>query len=251
VTSFDHLGPIARSPEDLALAYDAMQGDDPSDPVQARRAAVPTVPALREGLRGLRIARAGGYFARGAESAVLALTASAAEVLGATRTVELPETVRARAAAFLITMAEGAALHLGRIATRAADFDPDVRERLMAGAMLPGAWVVQAQKFRYWYREQVLALFDEVDVIIAPTTPCPAPRIGQKTMVLDGVEMAVRANLGIFTQPISFIGLPVVAVPAGLAPNGLPLGIQIIAAPWREDVALRVAAAYASAARSS
>ena len=57
--------------------------------------------------------------------------------------------------------------------------------------------------------------------------------------MLDGVEMPVRANIGIYTQPISFIGLPVVAVPVPLKP--LPIGVQIIAAPWREDVALRVA----------
>jgi len=75
--------------------------------------------------------------------------------------------------------------------------------------------------------------------VLAPATPCPAPLIGQQTFVLDGVELPVRANLGIYTQPISFIGLPVVAVPVPLAP--LPIGVQIIAAPWREDVALRIA----------
>ena len=82
-------------------------------------------------------------------------------------------------------------------------------------------------------------LFDEVDVILAPATPCTAPLIGQQTFVLDGVELPVRANLGIYTQPISFIGLPVVAVPVPLKP--LPIGVQIIAAPWREDVALKIA----------
>ena len=98
---------------------------------------------------------------------------------------------------------------------------------------------MQAQKFRRWYREQVLALFADVDAILAPATPCTAPAIGQQTFMLDGVELPVRANIGIYTQPISFIGLPVVAVPVPLKP--LPIGVQIIAAPWREDVALRVA----------
>ena len=98
---------------------------------------------------------------------------------------------------------------------------------------------MKAQKFRRWYREQVLALFKDVDVILAPATPCTAPAIGQQTFMLDGVEMPVRPNIGIFTQPISFIGLPVVAVPVPLKP--LPIGVQVIAAPWREDLALRVA----------
>ena len=79
--------------------------------------------------------------------------------------------------------------------------------------MIPAALVVKAQKFRRWYREQVLGLFASVDAILAPATPCAAPAIGQQTFVLDGVEVTLRANIGIYTQPISFIGLPVVAVP--------------------------------------
>ena len=114
-----------------------------------------------------------------------------------------------------------------------------MRDRLIAGAMVPASLVVKAQKFRRWYREEVLKLFAEVDAILAPATPCTAPLIGQQTFMLDDVELPVRANLGLYTQPISFIGLPVVAVPVPLAP--LPIGVQIIAAPWREDVALRIA----------
>ena len=86
---------------------------------------------------------------------------------------------------------------------------------------------------------EVRAVFERVDVILAPATPCTAPTIGQQTFVIDGVEMLVRPNIGLYTQPISFIGLPVVAVPVPLQP--MPIGVQIIAAPWREDIALRVA----------
>jgi prepilin-type N-terminal cleavage/methylation domain-containing protein len=107
------------------------------------------------------------------------------------------------------------------------------------GAMVPAPLVDRAQKFRRWYRAKVLDLFRSVDVIIAPATPCVAPKLGQVNFVLDGVALPVRANIGIHTQPISFIGLPVVAVPVPLEP--MPIGVQIIAAPWREDIALRVA----------
>ena len=162
-----------------------------------------------------------------------------AKALGIAREVIIPEAARARAAGFIITTTEGASLHLDRLRSRAADFDPDVRDRLISGAMLPASFTVKAQKFRRWYRDQVLALFKDVDAIIAPATPTPAPRIGQKTLLLDGVEMPLRPNIGIFTQPISFIGLPVVAVPIPLQP--LPIAVQIIAAPWREDIALRIA----------
>ena len=159
------------------------------------------------------------------------------------RVVELAEADKARAAAYLITMVEGAALHLGRLQTRTADFDPEVRDRLIAGAMLPGAWIQQAQKFRRRFREKALALFRDVDILLAPAAPCRAPKIGQTTFVVDGRELLLRPNLGVFTQPISFIGLPVVAVPVWTDGEKLPIGVQVIAPPWREDLALRAARA--------
>ncbi|MCJ2070700.1 AtzE family amidohydrolase [Methylobacterium sp. J-030] len=240
VGSLDHLGPMARSVADLALAYDAMQGPDPDDPVATTRAPEPVMPLLESGIDGLRIAVADGYFARGGDPDAFAAVARVAEALGAGRRVELPEAHRARAAAYLITAAEGATLHLDRLRTRPRDFDPAVRDRLIAGAMIPAPFVERAQRFRRWYRDAVLDVFGGVDVILAPATPCRAPKGGQTHFTLDGVSLPVRANIGLFTQPISFIGLPVVAAPVWLD-GGLPLGVQVIAAPWREDLALRVA----------
>jgi AtzE family amidohydrolase len=239
VASLDHLGPFARTVGDLALAYDAMQGHDPDDPVCAQRPAEPTLPRIDDGIDGLKIAVAGGYFRKGAAPEALTALERVATTLAAKREIEIPEAARARAAAYVITATEGAALHLDRLRKRADDFDPAVRDRLIAGAMVPATLVNKAQKFRRWYRARLLELFAEVDVILAPATPCTAPLIGQQSFVLDGVELPVRANLGIYTQPISFIGLPVVAVPVPLKP--LPIAVQIIAAPWREDVALKVA----------
>ena len=107
--------------------------------------------------------------------------------------------------------------------------------------MLPAAWVLKAQKLRRFWRDQVLKLFEDVDAILAPAAPMRAPELGQKTAMFGGIELPVRANLGIFTQPISFIGLPVAAVPVWLGHDTLPVGVQVIAAPWREDVCLRIA----------
>jgi 1-carboxybiuret hydrolase len=245
VASLDHLGPLARSARDLALAYDAMQGPDPEDPVCADLPIVPVVPTLARGTKGLRIAVAGGYFRNGSFPEACAAVDRVAAALKANTEVEIPEAARARAAAYAITASEGATLHLERLRTRAVDFDPAMRDRLIAGAMIPAPLVNRAQKFRRWYQGEVLKLFDKVDAILAPATPCTAPAIGQKTFVLDGVELPVRPNIGIYTQPISFIGLPVVAVPVPLEP--MPIAMQIIAAPWREDVALRVAHALEQA----
>ena len=239
VDSLDHLGPLARSTRDLTLAYDAMQGYDPGDAACAERPPEPAAPKLDQGIGNLRIAIAGGYFRQGAFPEALAALDTIAQALGAKRDIEIPQAARARAAAYVITATEGASLHLDRLRQRASDFDPAVRDRLIAGAMVPSTLVVQAQKFRRWYRSEVHKLFESVDAILAPATPCSAPKIGQQTFVLEGVEMPVRANLGIYTQPISFIGLPVASVPVPLSP--LPVGVQIIAAPWREDVALRIA----------
>ncbi|MDB5629708.1 MAG: amidase [Tardiphaga sp.] len=239
VGSLDHLGPLARSVEDLALSYDAMQGPDPDDAVCTTRPAQPVTPLIGQGLGDLRFAVAGGHFTTNLFPEAREAVARVAKALNATRSVELPEASRARAAAYVITTAEGATLHLDRLRRASNDFDPAVRDRLLAGAMVPAPLIERAQKFRRWYRDQVLKLFDSVDVIIAPATPCVAPDIGQVNFTLDGVELPVRANIGIHTQPISFIGLPVVAVPVPL--SSMPIGVQIIAAPWREDIALRVA----------
>src|SRR6185312_8979956 len=239
VASFDHLGPFARNVGDLALAYDAMQGPDVDDAACTTGPVEPVSSSLMQGLSGLRIAVAGGYFQKNVFPEAVEAVAHVAKALDATQAIEIPEAARARAAAYVISTTEGASLYLDRLRQRPNDFDPAVRDRLIAGAMVPAPLVDRAQKFRRWYRAKVLELFKSVDVIIAPATPCIAPKLGQVNFVLDGVELPVRANIGIHTQPISFIGLPVVAVPVPLEP--MPIGVQIIAAPWREDIALRVA----------
>ena len=239
VPSLDHLGPFARNVRDLALSYDAMQGPDADDAACVARPVEPVTASLAQGIGDLRIAVAGGYFQQNLFPEAKEAVARVTKALYANKTVELPEVARARAAAFVITTTEGASLHLDRLRQRPHDFDPAMRDRLFAGALVPAVLVDRAQKFRRWYRARVLELFKSVDVIIAPSTPSVAPKIGQMTFVLDGVEMLVRPNIGIHTQPISFIGLPVAAVPVPLEP--MPIGVQIIAAPWREDIALRVA----------
>jgi len=232
VHSLDHVGPLADSVELLARAYDALQDGRP-------------VARLR-GLKRLRLARAAGYFEENAEPEVVERVKAACRMLGARQAVEIPEAERGRAAAFVITAAEGGQLHLPNLRTRAEDFEPLTVERLMAGALLPAAWYLQAQRVRQWYYRKVMALFERVDVILAPATPRPAQRIGQDTITVRGRPMLARPNAGLLTQPISCIGLPVICAPVGKV-DGLPVGMQIIAAPGREDHCFRVARALESA----
>src|SRR3984893_15434368 len=195
VFSFDHLGPFARTVSDLALAYDAMQGPDADDAACTTRPAAPVSALLSQEIGGLRIAIAGGYFQKNVFPEAVEAVARVAKALGATRSIEIPEAARARAAAYVISTTQGASLHLDRLRKRPNDFDPAVRDRLLAGAMIPAPLVDRAQKFRRWYRARVLELFKSVDVIIAPATPCVAPKLGQATFVLDGIELPVRANI--------------------------------------------------------
>jgi AtzE family amidohydrolase len=244
--SLDHLGPFARSVDDLALCYDVMQGPDRHDPACAQRDIESVTPLLGRGIDGLRVAVLGGWFREMALPEALAAVDAVAQVLGTMRLVELPEVARARAAAFLITCGEGGALHLTDLKQRANDFDPMTRDRFLANALVPAAWVVQAQRVRHWFARRVARVFETVDVLIAPATPCVAPAIGTEWLEINGQRLPARASMGLLTQPISCIGLPVATVPLwGMNPQAphLPIGVQLIAAPWREDQCLRVAAA--------
>lgn len=241
VASFDHVGPFARSVRDIAAVFDLLQGPDDRDPVCCDRPPDLCLPVLDQGIDGLRIAVADGYFAEGATEEALGAVQQVAQALQVTRRVTLPEPQRARAAALAITACEGAELHLQDLRDRPQDFDPMTRDRLLAGALLPAAWYIQAQRFRQWYRQQVQQIFQDVDIILAPTTPYPAFPIGQTTIQVDGATLPSRTHLGRFTQPLSFIGLPVLSVPVH-RPGALPLGVQIIAAPYHESLILRTAA---------
>jgi len=246
VASLDHLGPFARGAADLALAYDLMQGPDPQDPACSQRDIEPVAPLLERGAAGLRVAVLDGWFREMALPEALAAVNVVAQALGTTRLVELPEVARARAAAFLVTCAEGGALHLDDLRRRAEDFDPMTRDRFLANALVPAAWLVQAQRVRHWFARRVAQVFETVDVLIAPATPCTAPVIGTEWLEINGQRLPARASMGLLTQPISCVGLPVATVPLwGMNPAAphLPIGVQLIAAPWREDRCLRAAAA--------
>ncbi len=245
VASLDHLGPFARSVADLAASYDAMQGPDADDPACAQRSIEATLPELARGAAGIRVGVLGGWFRDMALLEATAAVDAVAQALGTTRLVEWPEVERARAAAFLITCSEGGALHLDDLKTRPQDFDPMTRDRFLANALLPAAWVQRAQRVRHWFARRVARSFETVDVLIAPATPCVAPAIGTDWIEVAGKRLPARASMGLLTQPISCIGLPVVTVPLwGLSHSAphMPIGVQLIAAPWREDLALRVAA---------
>jgi AtzE family amidohydrolase len=238
--SFDHIGPFARSVDDVALAFDIMNGPDPRDPICSDRPTESITPHLEKGAAGLRIAVASGPYFEQAGRAPLEPVHKVAAALAASQTISLPDLEKARSAAYVITACEGASIHMPDLRSRPGDFDPVVVDRFLAGALMPASWYLQAQRFRTVFRDRMREIFRSVDVILAPTTPCPAIRIGEPTIFLNGKELPSRANIGIFTQPFSFIGLPIVSVPV-FEPDSLPLGVQLIGAPYKEEAVLRVA----------
>jgi AtzE family amidohydrolase len=238
--SLDQIGIFTRSVRDLATVMDLLQGEDIRDPVSTKHPPEPCLPQLNLGIRDVRVAVADGYFAEGADPEALAVVEELARILGTNQRVTLPESDRAKAAAYLITASEGASQHLSALRSRPHDFDPATRDRFFAGALIPSQWYHQAQRFRSWYRDQLKQVFQKFDIILAPTTPCVAPKLGQKTVEIAGKNVEVRPHLGRFTQPISFVGLPVLSVPMYHSGN-LPLGVQIIASPYNEALLLRLA----------
>lgn len=244
VDSLDHIGPFARSASDLTRAFDALQGPDPSDHACSNRPVEPVLRTLASGAKGLRVGVLGGWFQAQAGEEAYAAVSCATQALGDVASVaplRLDEAEAGRAAAYLITNSESAAFHLGRLRRAAGDFDPDTRDRFLAGALLPATWIARAQRVRRWWLGQALATFREVDVLLAPATPTSAPLLGAKSIQLNQRTVPLRPALGLLCQPFSCIGLPVVTVPF-FAPGAAPLGVQVVASPWREDLCLRVAA---------
>ncbi|UZK66458.1 AtzE family amidohydrolase [Sphingomonas sp. M1-B02] len=215
VDSFDDIGPFATSVADLRLSWEVLGGS-------AVRSRAP-----------IRIAHLGGWFSDDVDAELLDAIDAIGTHLGGIRTVELPEVARARSAAFLMTAVEGGTRHLPELRRRALAFDPATRDRLIAGALLPASAYLAAERFRAWFRAQAARLFEQHDVLIAPATGEVAPPIDDPMIHVAGARLPARAHLGRFAQPLSFIGLPVIAAPLR-RPGKLPLGLQLVGKPGGE-----------------
>ena len=227
-------------PRDLALSYDAMQGFDAGDGACVDRPIEPVTPQLGNGIGGLRIAVAGGYFRKGL--CARRRRGGRAGGKGARRNAGRSNCPRSRGRAPRPTSSprpRAARCTLPRLRTRPQDFDPATRDRLIAGAMIPAPLVDKAQKFRRWYRARMLELFR--DGRCDHRTGNALRRAETRRADADARrrrDAAARQHRHL--HPTDFVHRPAVAaVPVPLSP--LPIGVQIIAAPWREDIVLRIA----------
>lgn len=222
------------------LAANRIVQDLVRDPDSRFRRAGPVNGADTDGIDGLRIAVTGSYFTASAGQDALAALRRVVDAVHVMRTIDVPDAPIARSAAYIIAAVEAAATHRRQIAESPLVYEEAIYGWLAAGTLAPQRWYTQARRFRSRYRRRVLALFDEFDLIIAPATPCAAPALGQNAFRVGAQEVPLRGHLDVFSQPFSFIGLPVVTVPAADVVD--PIGVQIIAAPWHEADALRIAA---------
>ncbi len=216
VAALDTIGPFTSTLRELRTAYDVLSG---SRPVGGPKP---------------RVARLGGFFARNASAEAVTAIDAVMDHVGSGAVIDLAQAEAARSAAFLITAAQGGALHLETLRTRAMDYDPAVRDRLLAGAMLPVAAYLKAWEVRARWRRQVARAFETYDILLAPATPTVAPRIDEGTILIDGKPASARANLGIYCQALSLAGVPVISAPYDK--GTLPIGVQCVTAPGREGM---------------
>lgn len=243
--SLDHVGPLTRSVRDAALVLNAIAGHDPADPASARHPVVDFVPDDDLSLRGLRIGFPESFFDRLSPDVELCVRGAVAraESLGAqVKPVKIPAIEAMNAAGRVILAAEASAVHEPHLADRSR-FGPDVLTLLDQGRLLPATDYVHAQRLRRSLAAEFAGVWSSVDCLLTPTTPVTAPHVNDTIVKLGGREEDVRLATTRLVRGINLLGLPALSIPCGLSTDGLPVGLQIVAAAFEESLILRVGAA--------
>jgi aspartyl-tRNA(Asn)/glutamyl-tRNA(Gln) amidotransferase subunit A len=244
--SLDHVGPLTRSVRDAALTLNAIAGHDPRDPGSSRFPMVDFVPDEDCSIRKVRIGFPDSFFFENlqedVELAVRGAIARAESLGAAVEPVRLPDMVALNAIARVVLLAEAAAVAEPFIENR-SQFGQDVLALLDQGRLVPAADYVNAQRLRRKMRREFDEVWKEVDCLIAPATPSPAPRIGDTTIRLGGREEDVRMATTRLVRGVNALGYPALSLPCGLSGAGLPVGLQIIGPAFEEALLLRIGAA--------
>jgi aspartyl-tRNA(Asn)/glutamyl-tRNA(Gln) amidotransferase subunit A len=249
--TLDHVGPLARTADDVALVLESMAGHDAADEASSR-APVPNYSAeLDKPLRGLRLGVPGEWFFGSLEPAVgKALDAAIAKLveLGCSlASVELPHLEEALGAHRAIIFPEAASYHEPFLRDRGDKYGDDIRPLLAGGLVLPAADYLRGQRARRVIRAAWAKAFSPIDFLVAPASPITASRFGQQTAKLPrGERPLVRAYLDV-TLPFNLSGQPAMSVPCGFSPEGMPIGLQLVGKPFAEGLLLRVGHQYQQA----
>lgn len=239
--SFDTVTPIAPDVRTAAAMLTALDHLDVDDGTSVEGSRTPVETALDDGLTDLRVGVATGFFSDGVNSGVRAVLAAAVDKLrdhGArVRSQEVPDAEHAQDRMLEILYPEAVALHRDRLRDAPETIDPDVLRRLRLGAEISVERSEKAQQWRQRFRQRVDEVFASQDVILTPTLPTDVP-------ARDSVDLAASTReIARYTYVWSMYGGPSITVPCGRHPeSGMPVGVQLAAAPWQEHVLLRAAA---------
>jgi aspartyl-tRNA(Asn)/glutamyl-tRNA(Gln) amidotransferase subunit A len=248
--SLDHIGPMARSVGDCALLLQAIAGYDARDPGSADLPVPDFSASLGDGVRGLRIGLCREYFFDVIEPDVDRLVQTAIDALadlGASVVeVSLPHVRHAQVAGNVLMSTEAAAWHATWLRDRPDDYGADVLLRIRGGLLVRGTEYLAAQQMRTLIQQDFSGAFQEVDVVVAPTVPLVAPRIGHTLEPSGPLNVPARSIANRATIPCNLTGMPAISLPCGFS-DGLPVGLQIMAPAFAEPLLLRVAAAYEAA----
>ena len=253
VTSFngDHIGPLTRSVRDSALMLQVIAGYDPLEPSTVPVPVTDYTARLGEAVGGLKMGMPTHHYFElldpEVETAVRQALAALEKLGMELREVALP--MMQYAGALRITgMADSVVTHEPFLATHRQDYGPDVLYRTLAGQFVLGRDYSKAMKVQRLIKEEHARVLQEVDVLVTPTAPVPAPPIGAKAVTLGGTAYQVRGpGSGVIsrnTSPSNATGLPAITVPCGFTAAGLPIGLQLIGRPFEEALLLQVAHAY-------
>ena len=243
--SLDHVGPMTKCVRDAALMLSAMAGHDPEDPTSANERVPGFARALRNDVKKLKIGVDSSFCFGGADEEVVAAVKKALELLeklGA-RVVEvtLPSIELTSAVESVIITAEAAAYHEGNLRSRGGDYGGDVRALLDAGSTFSAVHYIKAQRLRGMIQKEFAEAFRKIDLFALPGAPATAPRIGERTASIGGMEVDVETAFLRFACPFNLTGLPAISIPCGLGGGGLPIGLQLVGKAFDEATVLRAA----------
>ncbi len=253
--SLDHVGPMTTTVEDNALLLNALAGHDPEDPCSVNLAAEDFTRDLERGVRGGVIGLPASFYFEHLDGEVARRVGEAAEVfssLGAdVREVEVPHLWDTLHAQRLILAAEAYAVHEERLETEPDRFDDQGLERLLNGENLKAYRYANARQRGLRSGLEFADVLREVDVLLTPTVPIPAPDIGQRETTIEGYEEAIYSALTRLTGPTNLNGLPSLSIPCGTTATGLPVGLHLIGRPFDEATLYRFGHAFEESFRSA